>query len=187
MDKMSLWDRRRFLQTGVGVLTGLGLSLTTTFAFANEARSERFLRLYNAHTEETAVVTYWADGEYIDSSLEEINYLLRDHRSKEIRPIDVGLIERLYIVNSQFGDNNWVEVLSGYRSPESNRALRRRSGKVASKSLHIEGRAVDIRIRGVKAEDIRDAALDLRLGGVGYYAKRHFVHIDSGAVRYWRA
>jgi len=146
---------------------------------------ERRLRMTNAHTWEKIDLVYWADGNYIAESLNEINYLMRDHRADKVKPIDIDLIDQLYILYTALDTKERVHVLSGYRTPETNAALRKRSQGVAKYSLHMEARAMDINIPGTQARDIQQTALAMKAGGVGYYARSGFVHIDTGAVRNW--
>lgn len=149
------------------------------------APHERSLRFYNTHTGETLRTMFWAEGEFIPDALQDINRLLRDHRSNTVAPIDPELIVLLNKVSTQFGSNNVIHVISGYRSPETNRKLAEASGGVAKHSMHLEGKAIDVRIPGYDLNDLRKAALAQKRGGVGYYPDSKFVHMDTGRVRHW--
>ena len=114
-----------------------------------------------------------------------MNHFLRDFRNGEVHPIDPQLLDQLHRVASATGSKTSYEVISGYRSPATNRALHERSSGVATRSLHLEGRAIDVRLPGVPLADLRDAALSLAAGGVGYYPGSRFVHLDTGRPRHW--
>ena len=119
-------------------------------------------------------------------SLGLLNRFLRDHYTGEVGVIDPQVFDLLHRVRQVLGSTAAFEVISGYRGPATNSLLRAtRGGGVASKSLHTEGRAIDVRLPGVALADLRDAALSLRAGGVGYYPRERFVHIDTGRVRHW--
>lgn len=147
--------------------------------------SERQLTFYHLHTGEKLSATYWADGDYIAHELESLNYLLRDHRSGEIQPIDKNLLDLLYVLQQQVNKGSAYHIISGYRSPKTNAKLRKQSNGVAKKSLHMQGKAIDVRIPGVELKQLRKAALNLHVGGVGYYPKSNFVHLDTGRPRFW--
>lgn len=175
-------SRRRFLQVGFGA----SASLAMPNAFANLlTQPERKLSLLNLHTGESLNATYWAEGQYQKSELHAINRVLRDHRTGDIHTMDSSLIDLLNILHHQMNGKQPFHVISGYRSPKTNAALHQNSSGVAKKSLHMQGKAIDIRLPGRKLYDLRKAALDLQLGGVGYYSKSDFVHVDTGRVRHW--
>ncbi len=117
-------------------------------------------------------------------ALAQINQYLRDFRTDEVYPIDPGVLDILWEVQRELGGSTY-EIISGYRSPKTNQALRSRSGGVAKRSLHMKGKAVDIRLTGKRTRTVRDCAVALKCGGVGYYAKSDFVHLDTGRVRTW--
>ena len=152
---------------------------------AESAAAERSLRFYNTHTGETLRSVFWAEGQFLPDALVDINKLLRDHRSNTIAAIDPQLLLLLDKVSSQFGNNSIVHVISGYRSPQTNQKLAERSDGVAKHSLHLEGRAIDVRIPGRDLANVRRAALAMQGGGVGYYPNSQFVHMDTGRVRSW--
>lgn len=176
-------QRRSFLKSSVALASALSMPALARASVA--APHERSLRFYNTHTGETLRTMFWAEGQFIPEALQDINRLLRDHRSNTVAPIDPELIVLLNKVSTQFGSNNVVHVISGYRSPETNRKLAEASGGVAKHSLHLEGKAIDVRIPGYDLNDLRKAALAEKRGGVGYYPDSKFVHMDTGRVRHW--
>ncbi len=178
--------RRGLLRLGLGAAAGVGLASASSLAWALPKGAPRRLRFLNTHTDETLDVTYYEDGGYVRDALRAVNRLLRDHRSGKVHKIDTGLLDTLTAVRRRTETSAPFEIISGYRSPESNAAMRAHSGEVAKKSLHMEGRAVDIRQRGVDLDRLYAAARGLEQGGVGYYPESRFVHVDVGAVRSWR-
>jgi len=145
----------------------------------------RSIRLVNAHTWEDLDIVYRTRGVLIDESLDAISHLMRDHRQDKSIPIDPALVDELYMVHASLGTDQPLHILSGYRTPETNARLRKRMGHVAKYSLHMEGKAADIYVPGVKTLALQQAALALEIGGVGYYSKSGFVHVDTGRVRHW--
>lgn len=145
----------------------------------------RKLKFYNLHTHERLSVRYCLDGKYDPAALRRINHILRDHRSGEAKPIDTRLLDLLHALSGQFKTGSPFHIISGYRSPATNTKLRRKGRGVASKSMHLLGKAIDIRLPGVNTRALRDAAVEIEGGGVGYYAKSDFVHLDVGRVRFW--
>jgi uncharacterized protein YcbK (DUF882 family) len=176
--------RRRFLRRGVR-LAALGVPLWAGAARA-AAGATRSLSMLHLHTGERIEVAY-AEGErYIDTSLDRLNHFLRDHYSGDVGVIDPRVFDQLHAVQRALGAERSYEIISGYRCPATNAHLRStRGGGVAKQSLHMQGRAIDVRLSGVPLAELRDAALSLRAGGVGYYAKDQFVHLDTGRVRSW--
>jgi uncharacterized protein YcbK (DUF882 family) len=146
---------------------------------------ERNLSFYHTHTQKTLEVTYAVGGEYVDSALEEINDFLSDFRSGDVIVIDPKLLDLIYDVRANLGSNGTFEVISAYRSPATNKMLRDAGRGVAKKSQHLLGKAIDVRLRNIDSRDLRDAALKIKRGGVGYYKKSDFVHMDTGRVRRW--
>ncbi len=149
------------------------------------APHERVLRFHNTHTGESLQSVFWAEGQFIPDALQDINKLLRDHRSNTIAAIDPELLLLVQKVSAQFGSNNVVHIISGYRSPETNAKLAAASGGVAKHSMHLEGKAIDLRIPGKDLKQVHKAALALKSGGVGYYHDSQFVHMDTGRPRHW--
>lgn len=154
---------------------------------ADQARSvdERRLTFYHTHTQKTLDIAYTIDGEYVDSALVEINEFLADFRTGDSVVMDRELLDLVYDVRAKLGSDAPFEVISAYRSPQTNEMLRGRSDGVAKRSQHLLGKAIDVRLRGVSTAALRDAAIDLQRGGVGYYEKSDFVHMDTGRVRRW--
>jgi uncharacterized protein YcbK (DUF882 family) len=145
----------------------------------------RALSFVHTHTGETLSTIYFQNGNYLVPSLERVNHLLRDFRTNEVHSIDPALLDILFDLQARAHHAGPFEVISGYRSPQTNSALRRQSSAVAEHSLHMEGRAVDIRIKGFPTAKLRDIAIALHRGGVGFYAASDFVHVDTGRVRVW--
>ena len=140
------------------------------------------LRFYHTHTGETLKVNL---GEATSQTLQKVHRFLRDFRTGEIHPIDPQLLSVLGRIKKQSGSTGTFEVISGYRSPKTNKMLRTASSGVAKKSLHMTGRAIDIRLTDIRTRDLRDLACSLKQGGVGYYPQSDFVHLDTGRVRTW--
>jgi len=159
------------------------VSVTTGSALDPMAR--RRLHLINAHTWDDLDVVYYTHGTYIDENISQLNHLMRDRRENITKPIDPALYDQLLGLQHLLGTTEPVHVLSGYRTPETNAKLRRRSSGVAKFSFHMEGRAADIYIPGIPAKTIHEAALVLGAGGVGLYSNSNFVHMDTGPVRQW--
>jgi uncharacterized protein YcbK (DUF882 family) len=175
-------SRRGFIRLGgAGVLTLLAqpaLALVPT-------APRRNLSFLNLHTDERAQVVYWADGRYQREGLRRIDRILRDHRTGDVMEMDRRLLDLLFVLQRKLGSMSPYHVISGYRSPQSNAMLAAHSGGVAKRSLHMQGMAIDIRLPGCKLLDVRLVALALGGGGVGYYPKSDFVHLDVGRVRHW--
>jgi uncharacterized protein YcbK (DUF882 family) len=147
--------------------------------------SERKLVLEHMHTGEKLKVVYWKHGRYIRQALKQVNHIMRDYRNNQVKPIDPKLLDLLWNLNGKLETREPYLIVSGYRSKETNRALRAHSDNVAKRSLHIQGKAIDIQIENRDASTIRRAALALKSGGVGYYPNSGFVHLDVGDVRSW--
>ena len=176
--------RRKFLHCALGASAAIALP-QTSYALIKPSTVVKNLRLHNLHTEEKISLSYFERGTYVAEALQDINYLLRDHRTGDIFAMDPVLIDLLYDLKNALGTERPLQVISGYRSPKTNAALHKKSSGVATRSLHMQGKAIDIRIQGIKAGDIRAAAMSLARGGVGYYPRSNFVHIDTGRVRTW--
>jgi len=147
---------------------------------------ERSLAFYNTHTGEHLQAVYWAEGEYLPQGLADINHILRDHRNNEIKDMSPALLDLLYRINNAIDARQPFHIISGYRSPATNAMLAARSGGVAKHSMHLDGKATDIRVPGRELIHVRRAALMLQGGGVGYYPGSDFVHVDVGRVRQWQ-
>ena len=176
--------RRRLLQSGAATLLG-GLSVIPSVVHAKSSSPDRTLSFHSLHTEEKLTATFWSNGQYLRDGLSEIQHILRDWRANEAHQIDPALLDLLYDLRHSMNSGAPFEIISGYRSPRVNQHLRRNSNGVAKKSLHMRGMAVDIRLPGRQISRLRDAALKLRSGGVGYYPKSDFIHVDTGRVRSW--
>jgi uncharacterized protein YcbK (DUF882 family) len=146
---------------------------------------ERRLSFYHTHTAQRLDVVYSRGGQYIDSALDDIEHFLSDFRTGDRRAIDPGLLDFIHDVRESLGSDGTFEVISAYRSPKTNEMLRSRSNGVAENSQHTIGKAIDVRLQGVDLRRLRDAAIELQRGGVGYYAASNFVHLDTGRVRRW--
>lgn len=179
--------RRQLLKAGATGIALLALApLMVRPAYASLLSSEvRKLSLTNMHTGEACALTYWEDGDYITEALEQANHLLRDHRNNEVHAIDPALLDLLAALHGKLETNQPFQVISGYRSPASNALLHARSSGVATKSLHMVGKAMDIRIQGRGLAEVHRTAIAMGLGGVGYYPSSNFVHVDTGRVRQW--
>lgn len=176
-------SRRRFLACGGLALTA---SLLPGAVFAHLRRPpEKFLAFYNTHTGESLKTIYWVQGKYVVEALGEINHLLRDYRVDEVRAIDPDLLDLLFAMWTRLETRQPFHIISGYRSPTTNDQLHQQSRKVAKDSLHVVGKAVDIRLPGTSTATVQRVAMALQRGGVGYYPRSNFVHVDTGRVRSW--
>jgi uncharacterized protein YcbK (DUF882 family) len=178
-------SRRRFLHHAAGLTAAGALPVIATPARGAGA-GLRSLAFSHAHTRERIDLVYAFEQGYVATALASLNHFLRDHYSGEVGTIDPRMFDMLHRVQSMLGVQRAFEVISGYRCPATNLRLKQtRAGGVATHSLHMDGRAIDVRLPGVPLADLRDAALQLRAGGVGFYPREQFVHIDTGAVRRW--
>jgi uncharacterized protein YcbK (DUF882 family) len=146
------------------------------------------LRFYHTHSNERLDIIYRRGENYLPDALAELDHFLRDHRTGEVRHFDPHLFDLLYDLTASANDaSGEIDVICGYRTPWSNEFLRTRSAHtgVALHSLHMQAEAIDIRLRGIPTSAVRDAALLLQRGGVGYYRDSNFVHVDVGRVRHW--
>ena len=176
-------SRRGFLGRIATILPlALILPWRRTAAPKPESRS---LRFRHAHTDERLTVAYWENGRYVPEALERADRFLRDFRTGDVHEIDPALFDILHDLLGATGSTGVYEVISGYRSPKTNEMLRGQGRAVAKNSMHMQGRAIDVRLTGVKTSRLRDAALALKRGGVGYYEKSDFVRVDTGRVRRW--
>jgi uncharacterized protein YcbK (DUF882 family) len=180
------WTRRSFLQTSlVGTLLLSGRLVSPQPVQARELPEGR-LTLLNVRTDERLDVTYRDEaGRYDLEALDDVNYLLRCHYSGEVGAIDVRVLEHVNLVQKKLGARKDIHIISGFRSPEYNAILVRKGGRAARNSLHMQGQAVDLLIPGVHPKKLRQTALELRFGGVGFYKRSRFVHLDSGPFRFW--
>ena len=180
---LALIGRRRFVQSSAAMAAGFWLPAKVRAAKARGG--EKRLKLYHTHTGESLDRVFWAGGRYLPDALAAISTFLRDHRNGQVAPIAPELLSLLERIGSLVGAREGFHVISGYRSPQTNQLLADRSGGVSRRSLHMQGKAIDIRVPGCSLTDVRDAALSVRGGGVGFYPEEQFVHIDIGRVRRW--
>jgi len=174
-------SRRSVLRAAAGAALLLG-PLSTLRAQSLATRSLSFV---HTHTGEKLSVNYWCSGAYQSGCLTQVNHFLRDFRTGEVCDMDAQLLDILYDLQVMADRDAVYEVISGYRSPQTNAALHARSSGVATRSLHMEGRAIDVRISGFSTKKLQQLALSAQRGGVGFYAKSDFVHLDTGRVRTW--
>jgi uncharacterized protein YcbK (DUF882 family) len=194
-------NRRRLLQfagsaiCNAAIVGGVGAALfapigapasaTVPSTPTRATSSARLLSFVNTHTGDTFADAYWESGNYVPDAMAAINHVMRDHRSGEAHAIDPRLLDQLHALKGHVGATAPYQIISGYRSPASNAALHANSSGVATRSLHMDGRAIDIRVGGVDLPRLRDAALAMQAGGVGYYEASDFIHVDTGRVRRW--
>jgi len=183
---MANWHRRDFLKIGMAVLVGSVLPVKAVAANLRTHSGERELAFHNLNTKESLRICYFKNSDFLPAALSKINYILRDHRTNSIKTIDTNLIDLLYTIDQQIEGDTVFQVLSGYRTPKTNQLLFNRTRGVAKNSLHIKGQAIDIRLPGCDISCLRDLCIQMQAGGVGYYPRRHFVHIDTGPVRSWQ-
>lgn len=171
-------SRRHFLSCAATA----ALNVPAAFASVTEQRTLKFI---HTHTGETLQTCYAVGGRYLPQCLQQVNHFLRDFRTGESHRIDPTLLDLLYDLQVAADRDDTFEVISAYRSPDTNTLLRRKSTGVAKQSLHKEGRAIDVRLTDFSTKKLRDTAMSLQRGGVGYYAGSNFVHVDTGRVRFW--
>lgn len=179
---------RRSLQLGTAAACAPLLLLRAPLAAARSTSSSgaREIALQHLHTRESIATVYAVGSEFIPAALGSLDYFLRDHYNHEVGRMDPQLYELMQRLRLELGSRNAFEVISGFRSAATNERLRTtRGGGVAKRSLHQAGQAIDVRLPGVPLADLRDAALALKAGGVGYYPGANFVHIDTGPLRRW--
>jgi uncharacterized protein YcbK (DUF882 family) len=181
-ETLSHVTRRQFLG-GLASISALALGAP---AAALPRREERVLSFFNTHTSERLTLPYFADGAYIGDALTRLETFLRDFRTGQQHPMDPRLFDLLHDLRQATRAKGPFQVISGYRSPATNTLLHETGGGgVALHSMHLQGRAIDIRVSDVRTSVLRDAAEELRQGGVGYYRDLDFVHVDTGRVRTW--
>ncbi|OYQ35160.1 twin-arginine translocation pathway signal protein [Niveispirillum lacus] len=183
--------RRSFLRGLGGLFLGAGAAiaapaiLTAPADAAPVSAPRRQLSFVSLHTNEKLKITYFANGAYDRSALKDVNHMLRDWRTGEVGSMDPKLLDLLFHLRQRLRTEEPFQVISGYRCPKTNAMLTSKSEGVATKSLHMEGKAIDITMAGRQLSRIRQEALNLRLGGVGIYSRSGFVHVDTGRVRQW--
>jgi uncharacterized protein YcbK (DUF882 family) len=176
-------QRRDFLRKSI--LLGAGLSVSPYELFAYRLPVDRTIKLYNIHTSEHLTATYWAKDHFVKSEISKINHFLRDFRTGDVEKMDIKLFDLLYAIQLIRDTDKPFQVLSGYRSPKTNEMLRKKSEGVAKNSFHLKAQAIDINLPGTDLKDLKKLSTFLRRGGVGYYPKSGFMHIDTGPIRYW--
>jgi uncharacterized protein YcbK (DUF882 family) len=185
-DTRKSFNRRSFL--GYGALATAAAMVPGRAQAAVSKRPERVLSFFHTHTGERLKIAYCCDGIYQPEALAQLNHLLRDFRVDQEKSIDPNLFDLLHELGGTLETDQPYHIISGYRSAQTNAMLRERGGAytgVASSSLHMVGKAIDIRLPGVRLDHLRSAAASLKLGGVGFYPSSNFVHVDTGRVRYW--
>lgn len=175
-------SRRSFLVTSALALPALVLPGEL---LAGPPGAARQLRFTHTHTNERLTVEFFSGQSYGREALASVNHFLRDFRTGDVHQIDPALLDLLDRLAATTGTREPYQVISGYRSPATNEMLRQHSERVASGSLHMQGKAIDIRLGDVPLKRLRDAALSLKVGGVGFYPGSNFVHVDTGRVRSW--
>ena len=175
-------SRRRILHFG----GALALGTAVPFGTASAAKSvEHSVAFHNIHTGERLSRVYKVGDKYVPEALLEINAILRDWRTDEVHPMKPKLLDMLSDLRRSMGSDEAFDVISGYRSPKTNASLASKSNGVAKRSLHMRGMAIDVALPGRDLKKLREAALALKAGGVGYYPKSGFIHVDIGRVRFW--
>jgi len=177
-------QRRRWLQAGTALAAGLS-PVFARVARASVHEAPARLAFVNTHTSERLDIVYREGGRYLPDALAAIDRVLRDHRTDDVRPMDPRLLDLLSEIRTNLDASQPFHVISGYRSPASNAKLAAASDGVARHSLHLEGRAIDIRVPGRSLDAVRRCAISLGGGGVGFYPRSDFVHVDTGRVRTW--
>jgi uncharacterized protein YcbK (DUF882 family) len=183
-----LLGRRRLLGLGLAAAaTGLiSPCLFSRAAFASQGSAgDRTLAFYNTHTDEKLKATYVRGNTFDKGALKDINHILRDFRTGDVHPIDLQLLDLLTELHRKTGSKQPFQVISGYRSPKTNSMLNAESSGVAKRSMHLDGKAIDIRLADVKLSTLHETAVAMKRGGVGMYTASNFVHVDTGRVRYW--
>lgn len=202
-DRRHSSDRRRFLQVGAVAAAAVAIParlkavsppppaaapVAAAAPTAGPASANRALSFFHTHTGEKLSIQYCCNGKYEPAALAKLNQLLRDFRTNQVKDIDPKLFDLLHDLAGELGTGAPFHVISGYRSPMTNAMLKARGGAhsgVATTSLHMVGKAIDIRLPDVKLKNVREAAASLKRGGVGFYPSSNFVHVDTGRVRYW--
>jgi uncharacterized protein YcbK (DUF882 family) len=183
-----LLGRRRLLGLGLAAAASSviapGLSIRGAFASQGPA-GDRTLALYNTHTDEKLKATYCRGNAFDKGALTDINHILRDFRTGDVFPIDLKLLDLLTELHRKTGSKQPFQIISGYRSPKTNSMLNAESSGVAKRSMHLDGKAIDIRLADVNLRTLHETAVSLKRGGVGMYTASNFVHVDTGRVRYW--
>jgi uncharacterized protein YcbK (DUF882 family) len=176
-------NRRRFLRS-IGSVAGAVAAVRAGSVLANTTAT-RSVSFVHTHTGEELTAAYWKSGSYQQDALLKVNHLLRDFRTDEVHDIDPALLDALFDLQSKTDSDRPFQVISGYRSPKTNEMLRHSSDGVAQHSMHLVGRAIDIRLEGFPTRRLGELARSMGRGGVGYYRASDFVHVDTGRIRFW--
>lgn len=177
--------RRRFVRMATIAAAGAALAPASALAALSAPHAPRRLRFFNLHTGERLDAVYYESGGYVGQALGAINYILRDFRQNAIKPIHPQLLDLVVAIRRHLATDSEIDVISGYRTPQTNAMLAARSHGVARHSLHMDAMALDFRVPGRTLEEVHRVAVAMRGGGVGYYPRSDFVHVDIGRVRYW--
>lgn len=177
--------RRDLFLSGLALATGGAVLAAAAPGLAFPEPDVRRLGFNNLHTSELLDVAYWENGAYVPDALDAVNNVLRDFRTGQVHEINPHLLDLLVLLQGKVESAGRFEVISGYRSPQTNAMLHAQSAEVAVHSLHMDGMAIDMHLPRVELLNLRDAAISLGLGGVGYYPSSNFVHADVGRVRTW--
>ncbi|MBC8553074.1 MAG: YcbK family protein [Nitrospira sp.] len=178
-------NRRSFLTMGLVAAAAFINPVKALASLDTVQDDERLISLYNPTTKESLSLVYYRKGTYHPDCMEQINHIFRDHRTGKIKPIDENLIDLLSKVQADTKTSTPFHIISGYRTPRSNALLRKTMNGVAKKSFHMYGQAADIRLPGYSLKKLRKVLMKQKMGGVGYYSKSRFIHVDVGEVRYW--
>jgi uncharacterized protein YcbK (DUF882 family) len=177
-------SRRSFLLKSTQIVLGLGVVSVPAISCA-KVLENRSLSFFHTRTQQELNITYASGKTYNSKALTQINQFLRDYQTGQVHVIDPKLLDILWALQEEMGCKGVYEVISGYRSPKTNKGLKRCGGRVASHSLHMKGQAIDIQFSGAKIAQIHQCAMAMQSGGIGYYPKDGFVHLDSGEFRTW--
>ncbi|GBD96269.1 MAG TPA: DUF882 domain-containing protein [Nitrospirae bacterium] len=177
-------NRRKFITMGLAIVTATFVP-KKILAAVKDSPAEKKLSFYNIYSHENLETVYWKDGQFVPGALSMINHIFRDSRTGKVKAIKTDLLDVLFDIRRKLKNKEPFHIISGYRTPHSNALLRKRKKGVAKNSLHMYGKAVDISLPGYSTKALRRTAMSLRRGGVGYYPRSKFVHVDVGQVRYW--
>ncbi|MEB3702661.1 DUF882 domain-containing protein [Candidatus Bealeia paramacronuclearis] len=183
-------SRRQFLIFGgAAALVGLSCSTLPALIIPKKPKfSQKKFALTNIHTGESFEGVFWQNGSWVESSLHQLNKILRDRRNGKVHPINAELFHLMHRIQEEAGSKSQFEIICGYRSPETNLMLKKAKKGIAQNSQHIKGNAIDLRLSGLKLRELRDIARTQKAGGVGYYSKSNFVHIDiRPKPAYWQS
>lgn len=184
-DIQTLLSRRSFLKGGMTLSLSALISVSAKPVLAMPSGGAQVVSFRNSHTGEVYSGVYRVGNRYLPEAFERINYVMRDFRANEVFPMDPRAIDIIAAVHRYTGTDQPYSLISGYRSPHTNAMLRSHSRGVAKRSLHMSGQAIDVRLGDINAKHLREIAVTLKAGGVGYYPRQGFVHMDSGMFRTW--